>query len=200
MNEKKLNKRMENLDKERTVGNLISALKTLPSDCHVDINGSINIKGIDVDGDSATLSISNAKDAPAEVVSTETFPDDPFSCCGDKDACEDNCKPDPVLATYLDGLGAEVSDAIRHTSSDLLYENPICYPNALTQSYEAGALTPAQKHMIGEIREKNAFMADVLAEQFRRSLAAMFEYNTQCMYMYGHTMCSIVDPDDKDEF
>jgi len=188
MNEKKLNKKMENLDKERTVGNLISALKTLPSDCHVDINGSINIKGIDVDGDSATLSISNAKDAPAEVVSTETFPDDPFSCCGDKDACEDNCKPDPVLATYLDGLGAEVSDAIRHTSSDLLYENPICYPNALTQSYEAGALTPAQKHMIGEIREKNAFMADVLAEQFRRSLAAMFEYNTQCMYMWSYNV------------
>ena len=198
MNEKKFNKRMENLDKGNTVENLIKALKTVPGDCHVEINGSINIKGIDMDGDSATLNISNLKDTPAEVTTTETYPDNPLSCCEDEDVYEDNDKTNPVLGTYLNGPGEEVRDAIRHTSSDLLYENPICYPNALTQSYEAGALTPLQQGMIDEIRQKNAFMADMLAEQFRRGLAAMFEYNTQCMYMYGHTMCNIVNPDDKD--
>lgn len=180
MNEKKI----ENCKDTPTVNGLIEILKSLPKDSEVEITDEMIIHDITDDGKS--LSIINtancSHDHEDEVIDNENY----------------DIAHDKVLETYFNGVEPEIVDAIRHTSSGMLYEHPICFPSPSSRAYEAEINTPLQQDMINEIREKNAFMADVLAEQFRRGLAAMFEYNTQCMYRYGRTMCNIVNPDNKD--
>ena len=194
MNEKKLNKKIKKYGNELpTVDGMVEILKSLPGDSVVEITDKMIVHDITDDGKS--LSIINRGNCCNNDCEDQVIGNENHDCVTDHYDTHDK-----VLETYLDGPGEEVKDAIRHTSSDLLYKHPICYPNTSAQLYEVGSCTPLQQDMIDEIREKNAFMAEVLAEQFRRGLAAMFEYNTQCMYRYGRTMCSIVNSDDKDNF
>lgn len=203
MNEKKLAKRAEKYDGEHTVDTLIDVLKTFPKGCPAKINGNITVGDINFDDDGNVVQDSGSSTTVkiSDLTSDANIADEQMeeiNCGNQNDEIENPYdKEHKVIANYLYG-NPELFKIASHTVSDDLFATSICYPGVNTQLFESAILSPSQKELVDEIREKNMLMATMLAEQYRRGLSAMFEYNLQCMYMYGRTMCSIVDKKDDD--
>ena len=77
--------------------------------------------------------------------------------------------------------------------------SPVLAPNPEEAEFES-LLHPDQKLCIDEIRHHNAYVAECLGEMHRREIAALLEYNTQCLAHFGfdtnRVMCQIVAMDD----
>ena len=106
---------------------------------------------------------------------------------------------DPFMDMHLYGIAfnnIDMLNDIRKTNSDTLIEGPLQTPNALEINREC-ELNPNQYFILDEIRAHNAYMAECLGELHRREIAALLEYNTQCLAHFGletnKTMCDIVD-------
>jgi hypothetical protein len=68
-------------------------------------------------------------------------------------------------------------------------------PNSAELNFE-NMLMPNQLTTLDEIRHHNAYVAECMGELHRREIAALLEYQTQCMAHFGiqtnRSMCAIV--------
>jgi hypothetical protein len=106
---------------------------------------------------------------------------------------------------YDNGISG-VNNAARDMSSEELYRTPVCYPNQCQIDWEIDTFDQfgsgsMNGFVIDNIRRNNAVMADIMAEQYRRQLAAMFEYNLQANLQMANAvkvMCTRINNDNDD--
>ena len=160
-----------------TVAGLITALKNYPEDTKVSVNGAISI---DADNDIPAVSIDEVKSAIADVASTNEYLDE-----------------------YMYGRPADFINNLRKSETEALVSYPKSMPLDYEIEYEKSLPNPYTS-TIEEIRSSNIDFVEAMTELYRRQLACIIEYNTQCMArMAGAsvdtmvTMCNVVSKENK---
>lgn len=174
-----------------SVGEFIELLQQFPESGKLTLNGNIDID-MNEDGDGISIYPKGAFDiAPVEYY-------------------DDNEELDPELAheafknVVMDGysFGVACDDpkylhGIRHASADSLTSCSLTSPCSEEIDFEGELLHPHQKGLLAEMRAHNMHVAECLGELHRREIAALLEYNTQCLAHFGAAtnivMCEIVD-------
>lgn len=180
-----------------TIGEFIDLLKQFPADGKFVLNGTADI---DIDG------IGEFKD---ECTKATIYPRESQDICNecmddlDERCIADECDTtyeDKVMKAHLSGIARDhhdYLDGIRDAFTDELVESPIMNPNKDQLNFERNDLHPYQARVLDEIRMHNMHVAECMAEMYRRQMAAILEYNTQCLSMItdasNKCMCSIVD-------
>lgn len=182
----------------KTVGGFKKLLGEFPDDCEFILNGDVEVKGIEVDGKpngSIIISqINNGHYPVSEECNSNGLEDtEEFTENMDKRDYEDE-----VMDKHLFGLGYKndlFSNQIREVNAEFLTEAPIMMPNREELNLEK-TLMPNQNMTLDEIRYHNAYVAECMGELHRREIAALLEYQTQCMAHFGiqtnRCMCEIV--------
>lgn len=195
-----------------SVGEFIEILKDFPADAKFTLNGSVDINGKTDIGDEFNTNIYKLPDGDCEPVK-EPFFNYPEAkpCCDFK-----NKETEPymteeeeedmlnfVLSDYTYGLGWDddnFNKYMRSSEADALLKSPVMAPYHKELQYEGKQLTFNQVKTIDEIRQHNIYVAECMAEMHRREIAALLEYNTQCLAHFGvetnKEMCEIVDSDE----
>ena len=191
-----------------SVGEFIEILKQFPADSKFTLNGSVDIGS--VDGGQDTISCSNSDpledeavvNAVADLLGVRHECED-GSCTSCDEPDEEMSYEDEVMNGHIFGINdSEFIDSIRHVSSEYLLTSPITMPNKEQLNLER-QLGLEQFLTLDEIRNHNAFIAENLAEMHRREIAALLEYQTQCLAHFGlatnRVMCDIVDESKKNK-
>ena len=176
-----------------SVGEFIELLKEFPADEKFTVNGSIGIG----DYDTIHYSIEPTKSVDEAVL-------DAINNLSIDDTIDEYDESDNVfMELHKHGIGygnADFADSIRLASTDELLSSPIMNPNTMQIKFE-GVLHPNQYLILDEIRAHNVEVAEALAELHRREIAALLEYNTQCLAHFGintnNSMCEIIDNNKK---
>ena len=192
------------------VRDVIATLSNFSPDAEIHIDGGVLIS--DDINDETLKAVANSPKVANVTVDSEPFYELPESFCESCDCdcdtcdllcCEEERKKtfeDEVMKYHLFG-GDNMAKSIRHESSDHLTEYPIMLPNKQQLDFENNRLHPAQVDVIDEIRAHNVLVTECLTEMYRRQLAALLEYNTQCMAHFAESsnvvMCEIVDRNKK---
>lgn len=105
---------------------------------------------------------------------------------------------DITMQNYLFGINDKTFiEGVRMAPAETLMQASVLIPNREQLCYERNHLHPYQNVMLDEIRNQNIFVAEQMAEIYRRQMSALLEYQTQCMAMFAEstnkTMCVIVD-------
>lgn len=183
-----------------SVGEFIEVLKNFPSDAKFELNGSADIIDAYMNGELKDITIKPFKTFDETAQDCEPFFNYPEEGCI-TDECE-YCDADknPVMDGYLFGFSdmcPEYLNQIRHATSDSIIESPVMMPDKEELLFEGKELIPNQVLCIDEIRQHNMYVAECLAEMYRRQISALLEYNTQCMAHFGvqtnKVMCTMVD-------
>lgn len=189
-----------------SVGEFIELLKEFPADSKFTLNGNVNISdsGIMYDGEPAGVVI-----YPSEESLNHDYPEaehvkdgsifDKLEVCDADDECD--CVIDnPVMDGHLYGMidtNPNFVDAIRRVPTDDIIDTPLMMPNRQELQFEGKELLPTQLLCIDEIRQHNMYVAECMAELYRRQIAGLLEYNTQCLAHFGieanKVMCEIVE-------
>lgn len=182
----------------KTVGVFKKLLSEFPDDAELELDGIINIHGgIELE------------DGPGTVSITAEYPVKPQDCYSENDEVCDECEctesmdkrdyEDIVMDKHLFGIGYKndlFNTQIREVNTEFLTEAPIMMPSREELNLENIDLSPRQNATIDEIRHHNAYVAECMGELHRREIAALLEYQTQCMARFGFetnkTMCDIV--------
>lgn len=188
------------------VRDVIATLSNFSPDAEIHIDGGVLIS--DDINDETLKAVANSPKVANVTVDSEPFYGLPESFCESCDCDCDTCDllccegeneetaEDIIMKTHLFGHD-EIARAVRGASSDHLIDAPIMNPNKVQLDFENRELHPYQTSMIDEIRVQNACVVESLTELYRRQLAALLEYNTQCMaHLTTRTnavMCEIVD-------
>ena len=187
-NKKKFEKLIGNVNttskKPGSVAEFIELLQNFPEDGKVTLDGCMNIDGLDEEGRGVTI-----------------YPKSVLNDVEEFDSADiEYSASDDILLKHTYGVGynnSELSDALRTTSTDSLICVEVMSPNEGELKFENHLLSPHQACTIDEIRHHNAYVAECLGELHRREIAALLEYNTQCLAHFGietnKTMCDIVD-------
>lgn len=191
-NETPVTKTME--PKKGSVGEFIEILKQFPADADFELNGNVRVSGV-CDDENLTARITPAGGyTETESVNNEK----PCGCCNDECDCEDS--KNHVMDTHLYGasyVSDEFMRGFRKVCSDRLTDAGVMNPITPELLFEKDSLYPMQNDTIGEIRHHNLFVTECMTEMYRRQLAAMLEYNTQCLAHFAvatnKCMCEIVD-------
>lgn len=179
-----------------SVGEFIEILKDFPADAKFTLNGNVDINDLNIYGEPAVATIKPVKsfdDTSCDCEPFFNYPED-----SDNDECEDeeDSVEDAIMKSHLFGSDT-LAKYNRGTSSDHLIDYPIMNPTDRQLAYEINNLHPAQVIAIDEIRAHNVCVVEALTEMYRRQLAALLEYNTQCMVQFASKsnkiMCEIVD-------
>lgn len=199
-----------------SVGEFISLLEQFPLDSGFNLNGNAKITnpGMFYDGEPVSVVV-----YPSEEAIKHDYPE-ACECDKDKaifkelescitDECEcacDTIKENPVMDRHLFGYAnenPELMDELRHMPTDRIIEGPVMMPNIQELQFEGRELLPHQVLCIDEIRQHNMHVAECMGELYRRQIAALLEYNTQCLAHFGietnRVMCTIINSDN-DEF
>lgn len=190
-----------------SVGEFIELLKEFPADSKFTLNGNVNISDSRMmyDGEPAGVVI-----YPSEESIKHDYPE---ACEYDKDgsildklevcAADDECDcviDNPVMDGHLYGKAFEdnaFAKAIRRCHADDIIDTPLMMPNRQELQFEGKELLPTQLLCIDEIRQHNMYVAECMAELYRRQIAGLLEYNTQCLAHFGietnKVMCTMVD-------
>ena len=175
-----------------SVGEFIELLKDFDPAAKFELNGAANIN-FDLEGQPVTTTIKPISNDNAELIEDDFFFDE-CNCCKDKSS------EDFIMDAYLFGAAEQDPEfvrMVRHNNGDFLTEAPVMMPNKEQLSYEANNLFPIQNLTIQDIRNHNAMITELMAEMHRREIAALLEYNTQCLANFGAAsnkeMCRIVD-------
>ena len=183
-----------------SVGEFIEILKDFPADAKFTLNGSVDINGKTDIGDEFNTNIYKLPDGDCEPVKEPFFkyPEDDYVT--DECECCNNEGNSLVMDDHLFGIGYKNNgfiNGIRRTSSDNLVEPSVMMPNDNELKYEGTQLAFNQVKIIDEIRQHNMYVAECMAEMHRREIAALLEYNTQCLAHFGaetnKVMCVITD-------
>ena len=105
---------------------------------------------------------------------------------------------DITMQNYLFGITDKpFIEGVRMAPAETIMQASVLVPNREQLCYERNHLHPYQNVMLDEIRNQNMFVAEQMAEIYRRQMSALLEYQTQCMAMFAEstnrTMCVIVD-------
>lgn len=181
-----------------SVDEFIEILKQFPSDAKFTLNGTASVDGF-VGDDHIEATI--YKPATCNLSENDPFFNEPEACITDEcKYCEPHEEENVVMKEHLFGIANgdnEFLDAIRHEPTDDLISSPLMMPNTQELRYEGEFLAPPQIMQIDEIRQHNLYVAECMGEMYRRQIAALLEYNTQCMAHFGlvtnRVMCRIVD-------
>ena len=182
-----------------SVDEFIEILKQFPGDAKFNLNGIASVDGY-IGDDHVEARIFN----PSTLNQSE---DEPFfnypedGCIADECECNiDHEEQNPVMNGHLFGIAdtdATFLKEVRHISADKLTELPVVMPNKNELVFEGELLELPQLMCIDEIRQHNMYIAECMAEIHRREIAALLEYNTQCLAHFGivtnKCMCTIVD-------
>ena len=189
-----------------SVGEFIELLKEFPADEKFALNGSVDIgdvneKHLVIYPKPSKSNSEEVNEAVLNAINNLTMADDD-ECAECNNGCD--CVDDGTAKIFMDDQARgicynnqEVLNYIRETSSDTLTSNSLTTPNTHQIKFESDNLRPNQYFMLDEIRQHNMAMAESLGELHRREIAALLEYNTQCLAHFGATtnitMCEIVD-------
>ena len=178
-----------------SVGSFIELLKQFPEDSKFTIEGAACV-GVDGGGEYEIKSNPNLTKVDMSDAEEE--------CCCECDNCDET--EDAMLntiATHVLGIATDNHDflkVIRQMPGDHMMASPVLAPNPEEAEFES-LLHPDQKLCIDEIRHHNAYVAECLGEMHRREIAALLEYNTQCLAHFGfdtnRVMCQIVSLDEE---
>ena len=186
-----------------SVGEFIEVLKQFPAEEKFTLNGSVGIGN--TDDVHTTISHSDHDlfedeaviNAVADMLGIE-------STCKECDDVECDCdeyEESTFMKLHSYGISynnPEFLNSMREAPTEYLTAHPIATPNNMQIDFESVTLNPNQYFILDEIRAHNAEMAEVLGELHRREIAALLEYNTQCLAHFGvatnKSMCEIVDP------
>lgn len=178
--------------KKGSVGEFIELLKQFPEDADFKLNGNVRVSGTE---DNIHATISPIGEYTEEPVNNE---EPCCGCCNDECDCEDS--KNHAMDTHLYGasyVSDEFMKGFRKVGSDRLTDASVMNPITPELLFEKDLLHPMQNDIIGEIRHHNLFVAECMTEMYRRQLAAMLEYNTQCLAHFAvatnKCMCEIVD-------
>lgn len=160
---------IKNNNPSGSVGEFIELLKGFPPDAQFTIDGEVSINGIEnTDGELKDYSIKSRNNELTNP-SLDTIIDDTKKY--DKN---------DVLYHHMFGE-KEITNAVRAKLSEDLLSDDIMNPYPSQIEYENQNLLVKQQEMFDEIRQKNTIVVENLAELYRRQLAALLEYNTQCL-------------------
>lgn len=199
-----------------SVGEFIALLSEFPKDAKFTLNGNVDIDDMgycDENGEPKGITI--YPKAAAEVIEEDINRcEDGGECVCSECSCElekipyegnedlyHNAYTEAAMDLHLQGIAYENYDylkAIRNTSADNLANGPLLDPNEGELSFERNNLMPYQQELLAEMRAHNASIAESFGELHRREIAALLEYNTQCLAQFAHAtnkdMCIIIDP------
>lgn len=187
---------------EGSVGEFIELLKNFPSDAKFELNGSADILNVEMGGELKDITINPVKSFEEAECDCEPFFDEEAASriAGECNCDCDDDKENPVMGNHLFGFYNEYPefvDDIRHIPSDRIIETPVMMPYKKELYFEGDNLKFNQILCIDEIRQHNMYVAECMAELYRRQIAGLLEYNTQCLAHFGaetnKVMCTIVD-------
>lgn len=185
-----------------TVEGLIDVLKEFPKDSKFELNGAIKIKDCMTADNGESLSVNIS--IPAE--NNNSIGLENINYENDNDAGKFVNGTGELVDNYLYGICPKDNnflDMIRKSATDTIINSPLTMPNNEESSFEQKYLAPNQCDVINEIRQHNTFIAECLGEIHRREVAALLEYNTQCLAHFGietnKTMCVIADTFNADD-
>lgn len=174
-------------------------LKQFPGDAKFTLNGTASIDGYVGDDHIEATIYKPSTCNPSENEPFFNYPEE--GCITDECECYDDNR-NLVMDGHLYGIAdADVTflKEARHVSADQLVETPLMVPTNEELKYEGKLLALPQVMCIDEIRQHNMYVAECMAEIHRREIAALLEYNTQCLAHFGaitnKVMCTIVDND-----
>ena len=180
-----------------TVGDVINTLVKFPP------HAKIHVGGVTVSGDELDYELLEnvTKDPKVKTVETNIVNNEYLDeCCPIKELPEDEEEKsyeDQVMEDHLYGY-EDLIQPTRRVSSDRLTDSPLMIPNKQELDFEDKNLYSPQTMCIDEIRRHNVFVAECMAEMYRRQISALLEYNTQCLAHFGcdtnKVMCRIINP------
>lgn len=186
-----------------SVGEFIEVLKEFPADGEFTLNGNVNIKGIDNENPDRQVTIYPRESVKKCVCSDCVDKCEEVPCDCNEDEHHNTTLTDDVMGVHLYGIADDNYNylkAIRHTSADNLTNGLLLDPNEHELDFERD-LMPNQRSILAEIRDHNANVAEFFGELYRRQIAALLEYNTQCIahfaYETNKDMCVIVEHDEE---
>ena len=185
-----------------TVGEFIDLLQTMPADYKFTLNGCAHIGELD---NPLTIYPREAfeKDVP-EITSEDIYDLYHEKNTNTCDECSSDIATDvqDQIATHVLGIATNNPDfleVIRQMPADHMMASPVMCPNP-EEAEMISMLHPNQQLCLAEIRHHNAYVAECLGEMHRREIAALLEYNTQCLAHFGfdtnRVMCQIVAMDE----
>ncbi len=178
-----------------SVGSFIELLKQFPEDSKFTLEGAACV-GVDGEGEYAIKSNPNLTQVNMSGIEEE--------CCCECDNCDETENDiENTIATHVLGIATDnhnFLEVIRQMPGDTMMSSPVLAPNSEEANFES-MLHPDQQLCLNEIRHHNAYVAECLGEMHRREIAALLEYNTQCLAHFGfdtnRVMCQIVALDEE---
>ena len=181
-----------------SVGELIELLQQFPESGKLTLNGNIDIN-ISEDGDGATI---YPKGTLINLNPEYNYDDncDNYNKCNGLDvdpALEREAFKNVVMDIHRSGLDPVIICEIREKSSGELLADSLLNPCGEEIDFEDKLAGQYQNTLLAEMRAHNAYIAECLGELHRREMAALLEYNTQCLAHFGVStnmdMCRIID-------
>lgn len=187
-----------------TVGEFINVLQNFPPDKEFTLNGSVSIKGFEIDGDpNCSISI-----YPEGVINKDEHP---HIDCVECDCLECDCEnqysdelieyADKMMDNHYFGIATKNNEYLEYLRGASIDGLSFTTPNIEQLDFEEKNLTHNQQLLIDEIRANNMCVAEYLGELHRREIAALLEYNTQCLTHFGcvtnREMCRIAAAGDE---
>ena len=178
-----------------SVGEFIKVLEEFPEDGKFTLDGCVHI--------SDALTADDGENLNVTIYPKEAVPEC-IDCKSPEDCVEEKTYEDKVLDGYFFGLAVDHPEVVldmRAMNGNALTEAGVMVPTKEELAYES-QLLPYQQDMIDQIRRNNMYVAECCAEIHRREIAALLEYQTQCIARFGvetnRDMCIIVNPEVED--
>lgn len=179
-----------------TVGEFIAILNEFPKDAKFNLNGNASISDAFMceDGEPANVVVYPKNEYP------ENFDDNNLKeeYYMPNESTSDKSYEEIALDNHFNGRAYDNNEflkSIRNTPADVLIDANIMIPNMVELGYE-NKLHPYQYQQLTEIRDHNSYVAECMAETYRRQIAALLEYNTQCLAHFAYetkrSMCENV--------
>lgn len=184
-----------------TIGELMEILKQFPQDAKYDLDGSITIDDYNMGDDCVcNAKINPLASEPDDLQYLEEYTPSIKPLPPQSDEADSLLNPVQKLHCYgLSYDDYEFGNKVRRASGNELFDSNISYPNSSELNFEGDELAYPQLVQINEIRQHNAYVAELMAEIHRREIAALLEYNTQCLAhlttVSNKCMCEIVNKD-----
>jgi hypothetical protein len=179
---------IETKDYEKgSVGEFIALLSEFPKNAKFTLDGGVRISSEEFPDNSSIVVY------PSEAALDEAYPDTVEA---------PTTYEDSVMKSYLFGRvdNEGYVDNLRHCTTDSILDGSLITPNKTELCFEQRHLYPEQESIINEIRYHNVEMAEVMAEIYRRQMAALLEYNTQVLAHFAtennKIMCVTIDEDE----